>query len=120
MVDGQLKMILRLNCDTHVQTIKDLVRTNRCLTAKRTGISLGSCHDILTEKLDMHRVTVNFVSRLMTELLKEDRGLLVATNTVTACTQLIVTWELKGILTIRKHMDIREAIRDSVPPTACH
>lgn len=57
--------------DAHVQKIKDLVRSNSCLTVKELaevdGISIGSCRDILTEKLNMHGVAVKFVPHLMAD-----------------------------------------------------
>ena len=34
--------------------------------AEECGISVGSCHHILTEELKMHRVAAKFVPRLMT------------------------------------------------------
>ena len=34
--------------------------------AEECGISVGSCHHILTKKLKMHRVAAKFVPRLMT------------------------------------------------------
>ena len=47
-----------------------LVRANRRLTvrelAEECGISVGSCHHILTEELKMHRIAAKFVPRLMT------------------------------------------------------
>ena len=70
--------------DSHVQKIKDLVRANRRLTvrelAEEVGISIGACHEILTEKLSMHRVAAKFVPRLMTEEQKALR--------VTVCQEL--------------------------------
>ena len=46
------------------------MRANRRLTveelAEECGISVSSCHHILTEELKMHRVAAKFVSRLMT------------------------------------------------------
>ena len=56
--------------DPHVDEINSLVRANRRLTvrelAEKCGISVGSCHPILTEELKMHRVAAKFVPRLMT------------------------------------------------------
>ena len=56
--------------DPHIDEINTLVRANRRLTvgklAEECGISLGSCHHILTEELKMHRVAAKFVPRLMT------------------------------------------------------
>jgi histone-lysine N-methyltransferase SETMAR len=39
--------------------------------AEEYDISLGSCHNILTEKLGMHRVAAKFVPRLLTDEQKE-------------------------------------------------
>jgi histone-lysine N-methyltransferase SETMAR len=39
--------------------------------AEECDISLGSCHNILTEKLGMHRVAAKFVPRLLTDEQKE-------------------------------------------------
>ena len=56
--------------DPHIDEINTLVRANRRLTlrelAEECGISVGSCHHILTEELKMHRVAAKFVPRLMT------------------------------------------------------
>ena len=56
--------------DPHIDEINTLVRANRRLTvrqlAQECGISVGSCHHILTEELKMHRVAAKFVPRLMT------------------------------------------------------
>lgn len=57
--------------DSHVDKINTLVRSNRRLTvrelAEECEISVGSCHEILTAKLNMRRVTAKFVPRLMTD-----------------------------------------------------
>jgi len=37
------------------------------------GISIGSCHQIFTEKLQMHRISAEFVLRLLTDDQKENR-----------------------------------------------
>ena len=56
--------------DPHIDEINTLVRANRRLTvrelAEECGISVGSCHHILTEELKMHRVAAKLVPRLMT------------------------------------------------------
>ena len=56
--------------DSHIDEINTLVRANRRLTvrelAEECGISVGSCHHMLTEELKMHRVAAKFVPRLMT------------------------------------------------------
>jgi hypothetical protein len=50
-----------MSCDdAHGVQIREIVCPNRCLTVQETAeecnISIGSCHDILTTKLEMHRV----------------------------------------------------------------
>ena len=54
-----------------------MIRGNRRLTVRETadevGISIGSCHEIFTEKLQMRRVSVKFVPRLLTDDQKENR-----------------------------------------------
>ena len=56
--------------DPHIDEINTLVRAIRRLTvrelAEECGISVGSCHHILTEELKMHRVAAKFVPHLMT------------------------------------------------------
>ena len=56
--------------DPHIDEINTLVQANRCLTvrelAEECGISVGSCHHILTEELKMHRDAAKFVPCLMT------------------------------------------------------
>jgi hypothetical protein len=55
----------------HVAQVRAIVRSNRRLMvweiAEECNISVGSCHAILTEKLEMHRVAAKFVPRLLTE-----------------------------------------------------
>jgi hypothetical protein len=50
---------------------------NRRLTvrevADEAGISVGSCHQIFTEKLTMCRVSAKFLPRLLTDDQKENR-----------------------------------------------
>jgi transposase len=45
--------------DDHIERVRAVIRGNRRLTvqevADEVGISIGSCHQILTEKLQMHR-----------------------------------------------------------------
>ena len=54
-----------------------MILGNRRLTvqevADEVGISIGSCHQICTEKLQMHRVSAKFVPRLLTDDQKENR-----------------------------------------------
>ena len=52
--------------DPHIDEINTLVRANRRLTVREVAISVGSCHHILTEELNMHHVAAKFVPRLMT------------------------------------------------------
>ena len=69
--------------DAHVT--KEIVRSNRRLTvreiAEDCNISVGSCHEILVEKLGMHPVAVKFVPRLMSQDQKDNR--------VTICQELL-------------------------------
>jgi transposase len=55
----------------HVAQVRAVVRSNRRLTvreiAEECNISVGLCHAILTEKLEMHWVAAKFVPRLLTE-----------------------------------------------------
>ena len=54
-----------------------MIHGNRHLTvrevANKVGISIGSCHQILTEELRMRRVSAKFVPRLLTDDQKENR-----------------------------------------------
>ena len=53
-----------------------MIYGNRCLTvrevADEVGISVGSCHQILTEKLQMRRISAKFMLRLLTDNQKEN------------------------------------------------
>jgi len=55
-----------------------VIRGNRRLTvrefADEVGISIGSCHQIFTEKLQMRRVRAKFVPRLLTDDQKENQA----------------------------------------------
>lgn len=57
--------------DAHVAQVRKVVRYNRRLAvremAEEFNISLGSCHDILMTKLEIHRVVSKFVPRLLTQ-----------------------------------------------------
>lgn len=63
--------------DDVVANIYEKVRNDRRLTvrelANEAGISIGSCHEILTENLQMRRVAAKFVPRLLTLEQKENR-----------------------------------------------
>ena len=52
-----------------------MIRVNRLLTlrevADEVGISIGSCHQIFTEKFQMRYVSTKFVPRLLTDNQKE-------------------------------------------------
>jgi len=54
-----------------------VIRRNRRLilreVADEVGISIGSCHQILTDKLQMRRVSAKFVPRLLADDQKENR-----------------------------------------------
>jgi hypothetical protein len=51
--------------DAHVVQVREIMRSNRRLTvrevAEECNVSIGSCHDILMTKLEMHRVFSKFV-----------------------------------------------------------
>ena len=59
--------VLQHQLTTHTLTKSTLVRANRRLTirelAEEYKISVGSCYEILTAKLKMHRVPEKFVPR---------------------------------------------------------
>ena len=56
--------------------VRAVIRGNRRLTvcevADKVGISIGSCHQIFTEKLQMCRVSAKFMPRLLTDEKKKD------------------------------------------------
>jgi len=60
----------------HVERFRAVIRGNRPLTvreiADEVGITIGSCHQIFTEKLQMCRVSAKLVLRLLTNDLKEN------------------------------------------------
>lgn len=63
--------------DENIDAVRSVIRANRRLTvrevAEEVGISIGSCHEILTVKLGMHRVSAKLVPRLLTDDQKENR-----------------------------------------------
>jgi transposase len=63
--------------DAHVEQVREIVRSNSRLTvqeiAKECNISVGSCHDSLATKLEMHRVVSKFVPRLLTQDQRDSR-----------------------------------------------
>jgi len=63
--------------DDNVKRGSAVIRGNRRLTvrevADEVGISVGSCHEVFTGKLEMRRVSAKFVPRLLTEDQKESR-----------------------------------------------
>jgi len=63
--------------DNHVERVCAVIHGNHHLTvqevADEVGISIGSCHQIFTEKLKMCRVSAKFVPRLLTDDQKENR-----------------------------------------------
>jgi hypothetical protein len=65
--------------DDYVDRFRAVIRENSRLTvlefAGEVGISIGSCHQIFTEKLRMRRVSAKFVMRLLTDDQKENRYL---------------------------------------------
>ena len=63
--------------DNHVARVRAVIRGNRRLSvrevADEVGIGIGSCHQIFTEKLQMHRVSAKFMPRLFNDDQKENR-----------------------------------------------
>ena len=62
--------------DNHVGRVRAVIRENRLIVQEvsdEMGISIGSCHQIFTEKLHMRRVSAKFMQRLLTEDQKENR-----------------------------------------------
>ena len=57
--------------DDNVAKVLEVIRSNRRLTvrevAEEMSISKTVCHEILTEKLGMHRIAAKFVPRLLTD-----------------------------------------------------
>jgi len=64
--------------DDHVERVRAVIHGNRRLTvrevADEVGISIGSCHQILTENLQIRRVSAKFVLCLLTGDQKENRA----------------------------------------------
>ena len=54
--------------DGHVERVRSVVRGNRRLTVREAddevGISIGYCHQIFTEKLQMSRASEEFVAHV--------------------------------------------------------
>ena len=59
---GAVRAVIRGNCRLTVREV-----------ANEVGISIGSCHQIFTSKLQMHRICAKFVPRLLTGDQKENR-----------------------------------------------
>ena len=63
--------------DDHVERVCAVIRGNRRLTVREVAdevdISIESCHQILAEKLQMHRVSAKFMLCLLTDDQKENR-----------------------------------------------
>ena len=63
--------------DEHVDRVRAAIRGNLRLTvrevADEVGISVGSCHQMFTEKLQMCCISAKFVPRLLTDDQKENR-----------------------------------------------
>jgi len=63
--------------DDHVERVRAVIRGNRRLTfrevANEVVISIGSCHQILTEKLHMNRISAKLVPRMLTDDQKDNR-----------------------------------------------
>jgi len=63
--------------DDHVERVNAVIHGNCCLIVGEVtddlGISIGSCHQIFTEKHQMRCVIAKFVPRLLTDNQKENR-----------------------------------------------
>jgi len=63
--------------DDHVERVRAVIRGNPRLSvrevADEVGISIGSCHQMFTAKLQMCRVSAKFVPLLLTDDQKENR-----------------------------------------------
>jgi len=61
----------------HVERVRAVIRGNHCLTvqevADEVGVSIGSCLQTFTEKLQMRQVSAEIVPRLLTDNQKENR-----------------------------------------------
>jgi len=61
--------------DDSIERVRAVIRSYRQLTVREVadefGISVGPCHTMLTEKLNMHHVTATFVPWLLTNGQKE-------------------------------------------------
>ena len=62
--------------DDHVKRVRAVILGNHRLTVRKVadevGISIGSCHQMLTEKRQMRRVSAKFVPCLLTDDQKEN------------------------------------------------
>ncbi|KAE9524215.1 hypothetical protein AGLY_015254 [Aphis glycines] len=87
--------------DDVVANIYEKLRNDRRLTvrelANEAGISIGSCHEILTEKLQMRRVAAKFVPRLLISEQNENRLTICQDlknrSADINCIKNIVTWD---------------------------
>ena len=72
--------------DDHVERVRCVIRGKRRLTvrevADEVGISIGTCHKVFTEKLQLRRVSAKFVPRLLTI---RNRTVLKQSGTVCQC-----------------------------------
>jgi AraC-like DNA-binding protein len=63
--------------ETFIAQVTKIIRENRRLSvrevAEEVGISIGSCHTILTEGLGIHRFSAKFVPRLLIDDQKPQR-----------------------------------------------
>jgi len=70
--------IFHINRDYHVEKFRAVIRGNSRLivreVADEVGISIGACHQILTEKLKMRSVSAKFLLRFLNNDPKEKRA----------------------------------------------
>lgn len=57
--------------DDHIERARTVICGNHCLTVREVsdevGISVGSCHEIFSDKLKMRRVRAKFMPHLLTD-----------------------------------------------------
>ena len=74
--DSRLERPSTSTNEDHVETVRAVTRRNRRLTvrevADEVGVSIGSCHQIFTEKLQMLFVSAKFVQCLLADDQKEN------------------------------------------------
>jgi len=94
--------------DARVTKVNEIVRCNRRVReiAEVCDFSVGSCREILTEKLGTHRVATKFVPRLMSQDQKDNR--------VTICRELLRQTSKHKIQLVRSDRTLKSRFFDSL------